>query len=492
MLFIYKVSGGYNSFIWDIEKNREIDSFASRDDDRLLFYAQAPKQQVYESLIDFNIKHLSKRSQRDRNSDDASEVSKEKKDEALEEKGYFLSHSGYLVFDKYFVNLTTMIPCPFIRFDKVNDKIGYPEVKGELRKKNDSEIWEMGPKFNFDETCILINGYVHHSYSYQDIFFRMRRDYYATRIIQGSKYFIGRRSVVSDLITDELKLSRILENFGNDKIMITMMFVQDNKGKTPFEESIDNNSPKIVELFLDFTHDIKEFKLSKMVYKRFDALFDLGIETFRSFLSICYFSTPQMAMMKKTENKGGKDIVRHGVSCSMLPESLNRKYLIDQRIEQNSKSDFDEFGDDSGDSFDEPSDEEGEDDEESLASDFNPEENDEKGEDGIEKAIRMAKVKAERRIEVKGIEFDWLFSEKEGKRFMEKLSETDDLSYFELDIIKNIIWFQWNKFLPAIFIVLFLPFLTFFGIFIVYTSYLLPEKKEENKDWGDYYTAAFV
>ena len=88
--------------------------------------------------------------------------------------------------------------------------------------------------------------------------------------------------------------------------------------------------------------------------------------------------------------------------------------------------------------------------------------------------------------------FDWLFQEKEGKRFMEKLSETEDLSYFELDIVKNIIWFQWNKFLPAVFIVLFLPFLTFFGVFIVYTSYLLPEKKEEDKTWGDYYTATFV
>ena len=349
----------------------------------------------------------------------------------------------------------------------------------------------MGPKFNFDETCILINGHVYHSYSFQDIFFRMKRDYYATKILQASRYFIGRRSVISDLITDEYKLNRILENFESDKVMIAMMFIQDNRGKTPFEESLDNNSPKIVELFLDFTHEIKEFKMSKMIYKRFDSLLDLGIETFRTFLSICYFSTPQMAMMKKTENKGGKDIIRHGVSCSMLPESLNKKYLIDQRIEQTPNDGFDGL-DDSGDSFDDPSDEEGEDDEESLASDFNPEEEEERGEDGVEKAIRKAKVKSERRIEVKGIEFDWLFQEKEGKRFMEKLSETEDLSYFELDIVKNIIWFQWNKFLPAVFIVLFLPFLTFFGVFIVYTSYLLPEKKEEDKTWGDYYTATFV
>jgi hypothetical protein len=419
-------------------------------------------------------------------------VSKEKKDEALEEKGYFLSHSGYLIFDNYFVNLTTMIPCPFIRLDKAMDKISYPEVKGELRRKNDSEIWEMGPKFNFDETCILINGYVYHSYSYQDIFFRMKRDYYATKSLQASKYFIGRRSVVSDLITDEYKLSKILENFGSDKIMIAMMFIQDNRGKTPIEESIDNNSPKIVELFLDFTQDIKEFKLSKMIYKRFDVLFDLGIETFRNFLNICYFSTPQMAMMKKTDNKGGKDVVRHGVSCSMLPESLNHKYLIDQSVQKTSKSNLDEFGEDSGDSIDDASDDEGENDEESLASDFNPEEDEEKGEDGVDKAIRRVKVKVERRIEVKGIEFDWLFSEKEGVRFMEKLSETDDLSYFELDIVKNIIWFQWNKFLPAIFIVLFLPFLIFFGVFIFYTSYILPEKKEEDETWGNYYTASFV
>jgi hypothetical protein len=70
VLFIYKIGRGYNSFIWDVEKDKEIESFASRDNDTLLFYTQPPKQQVYEGLINDHIRHLSKQSQKKGNKED--------------------------------------------------------------------------------------------------------------------------------------------------------------------------------------------------------------------------------------------------------------------------------------------------------------------------------------------------------------------------------------------------------------------------------------
>ena len=46
-----------------------------------------------------------------------------------------------------------------------------------------------------------------------------------------------------------------------------------------------------------------------------------------------------------------------------------------------------------------------------------------------------------KRVEIKGIEFDWIFTEREGKSFLTELSETDNMNLFSYDIIKDIIWF---------------------------------------------------
>jgi len=46
-----------------------------------------------------------------------------------------------------------------------------------------------------------------------------------------------------------------------------------------------------------------------------------------------------------------------------------------------------------------------------------------------------------KRVEIKGIEFDWIFTEKEGKAFLKELSETDNMNLFSHDIIKDILRF---------------------------------------------------
>lgn len=51
----------------------------------------------------------------------------------------------------------------------------------------------------------------------------------------------------------------------------------------------------------------------------------------------------------------------------------------------------------------------------------------------------LEKQKDMKRVEIKGIEFDWIFTEKEGKSFLTELSETDNMNLFQHDIIKDII-----------------------------------------------------
>ena len=46
-----------------------------------------------------------------------------------------------------------------------------------------------------------------------------------------------------------------------------------------------------------------------------------------------------------------------------------------------------------------------------------------------------------KRVEIKGIEFDWIFTDREGKSFLDELSETENMDIFKYDIIKDIIWF---------------------------------------------------
>lgn len=56
----------------------------------------------------------------------------------------------------------------------------------------------------------------------------------------------------------------------------------------------------------------------------------------------------------------------------------------------------------------------------------------------VEKEIDNKNMK---RVEIKGIEFDWIFTDREGKSFLDELSETENMDIFKYDIIKDIIWF---------------------------------------------------
>ena len=86
------------------------------------------------------------------------------------------------------------------------------------------------------------------------------------------------------------------------------------------------------------------------------------------------------------------------------------------------------------------------------------------------------KTTNEKRVEVFGIEFDWVLSTSEGEEFLQQLSETENLGFFEIDVVKHIIMFQWSYFLPKIIIYLFTPFIVHFLLFVLYTTWILDKK----------------
>ena len=68
---------------------------------------------------------------------------------------------------------------------------------------------------------------------------------------------------------------------------------------SPLDISIDNNSIKVIELFLKELSKITDYNLSKAFYKKFDKLFEMDIDAFRDFIDICYVQSGQMRMMDK-------------------------------------------------------------------------------------------------------------------------------------------------------------------------------------------------
>jgi large-conductance mechanosensitive channel len=98
----------------------------------------------------------------------------------------------------------------------------------------------------------------------------------------------------------------------------------------------------------------------------------------------------------------------------------------------------------------------------------------------------------EKRVEVKAIEFDWMLTSHNGEQFLERLRKTDNLGYFEIEVIKDLIMFQWGYFLPRIIIFLFIPFMLFFLMFVLYTTWVLDEMFNETDDNGTWHVAAFT
>lgn len=94
-------------------------------------------------------------------------------------------------------------------------------------------------------------------------------------------------------------------------------------------------------------------------------------------------------------------------------------------------------------------------------------------------------------VTVTAIEFDWLLKEQEGEDFLQQLSDTDDLSFFEIDIVKFIIKFQWKRYLPRIALYLFLPFLIFFIAFLIFATWIINEMHQNDYE-GPYRQAAVI
>lgn len=107
---------------------------------------------------------------------------------------------------------------------------------------------------------------------------------------------------------------------------LTSILMKNNKGKSPLDITIDNESPKNTELLLLKLARFKDESLSKLFYDRFDELLGMDISAFHEYLDSCFYQTIQMKTTKYLKLKSDKDpwLVTHS-SC-LIDEVFIDKY----------------------------------------------------------------------------------------------------------------------------------------------------------------------
>ena len=122
-------------------------------------------------------------------------------------------------------------------------------------------------------------------------------------------------------------LSLILEYMESHRPeYLTAILMKNNKGKSPLDITLDNESPKNTELLLRKLKLFMSSSLSILFYNRFNELLAMNITAFHEYLDSCFFQTVQMKATKYLKLRKSKDpwLVPHS-SC-LIDEVFVDKY----------------------------------------------------------------------------------------------------------------------------------------------------------------------
>ena len=98
-----------------------------------------------------------------------------------------------------------------------------------------------------------------------------------------------------------------------------------------------------------------------------------------------------------------------------------------------------------------------------------------------EELEREKERRKQKRLDIRAIEFDWIFSTGEGTDFLSTLAYTDNIELFSLKLVRYIIRFLWSYYRMAIVMYLFIPYLIYFTLFILYATWI-HDKAFDNND----------
>ena len=84
-----------------------------------------------------------------------------------------------------------------------------------------------------------------------------------------------------------------------------------------------------------------------------------------------------------------------------------------------------------------------------------------------------------KRVELQMLEWDWVFRGEQSIKFIEMLSKTENTNLFDLEAIRVVVTFMWDKFYYRLRNRIFFPFLFYFFVYIYFVSSKLAYKRYE-------------
>lgn len=169
---------------------------------------------------------------------------------------------GILVFTKYSVNLDTCLPIPFFDIGEIGH-VPYAEF---------------GPLMNESMDILILNSKIAILNNFIDLHFIRAGD--SPRHPIKMKYFLNRKSYISDMDRDIDQLRDVLSQFENDNIFYLGILLPDADGYSAFDKAIMKNSPRLIELMLNYLNKIEDFSIARHLKDKFDELFAMKTKSF--------------------------------------------------------------------------------------------------------------------------------------------------------------------------------------------------------------------
>ena len=287
--------------------------------------------------------------------------------------------------------------------------------------------------------------------------------------IEKVNYYINKKSVAYDFIDDFDEFSKILDTFKSNPVYYSMLVLENLNGKTPLDIAIENNITKVIDLILNSLVWNDQFATSRAVYKRFPALFQMNLKAFVNYLNKWYFITPQMKSITKVKLENPNDTIREIYNCCILDKSFYKDYCVPGADPSN------------------------EDEDKSQASRSQSHHEDSKeNENNKESKLGAVDIdKKMKRVIIKGIEFDWIYTGKDADQFLKDLGDTDDLEILAQPIIKDIILYQWKFYKINLIRYLLIPYWIYFWLFWVYVTWIIKEVESE-KNGGTFTILGYI
>ena len=102
--------------------------------------------------------------------------------------------------------------------------------------------------------------------------------------------------------------------------------MKNNRGKSPLDITLDNESPKNTELLLRKLALFSDSSLSVLFYDRFSELLAMNLTAFHEYLDSCFFQTVQMRNIKYLKLKNNSDPLLLSHSSCLIDEVFVDKF----------------------------------------------------------------------------------------------------------------------------------------------------------------------